>query len=64
MARQDRSILDFVQEDAKRLGGSLGKTDQSKLDEYLYSVREIERRIQTAEKQAMDGVMHSIKCPR
>lgn len=55
MARQDRSILDFVQEDAKALGGTLGKTDQSKLDEYLYSVREIERRIQTAEKQAMDG---------
>ena len=55
MARQDRSILDFIQEDAKSLGGSLGKTDQNKLDEYLYSVREIERRIQTAEKQAQDG---------
>ncbi|HEY3741580.1 MAG TPA: DUF1552 domain-containing protein [Bryobacteraceae bacterium] len=55
MAREDRSILDFVQDDAKALGGSLGKNDQTKLDEYLYSVREIERRIQTAEKQAADG---------
>lgn len=46
----DRSILDFVTEDAKSLHRELGCGDQMKLDEYLTSVREIERRIQQAEK--------------
>ena len=51
MAKEDRSLLDFVMEDATALRGSLGAQDQRKLDEYLGSVREIERRIQMAEKQ-------------
>src|SRR5262245_57712016 len=50
-ARQDRSILDFVREDATRLGLSLGNGDKLKLGEYMDSVREIERRIQKAEEQ-------------
>jgi hypothetical protein len=49
-ARQDRSILDFVREDAARLAGKLGASDRRKLDEYLSSVREIERRIEIAER--------------
>ena len=40
-----KSILDFVLEDAKRIDGELSSLDRRKLDEYLYSVREIERRI-------------------
>ena len=44
-----RSLLDFVLEDAKSLQRQLGKTDQQKLDEYLTGVREIEQRIQRAE---------------
>jgi hypothetical protein len=55
MSRQDRSILDFVREDTSALQRELGKSDQRKLDEYLYSIREIERRIQTAEKQTLEG---------
>jgi hypothetical protein len=55
MSRQDRSILDFVREDAAALQRELGKADQRKLDEYLYSIREIERRIQTAEQQTREG---------
>ena len=55
MSRQDRSILDFVRNDAAALQRDLGKSDQRKMDEYLYSIREIERRIQTAEKQTLDG---------
>lgn len=47
-----KSILDFVSGDAKRLRGQLGSTDQRKLDEYLESVREIERRIGRSEKFA------------
>jgi len=46
---QDRSILDFVQGDAKRLQGDLGASDRRKLDEYLDGVRDIERRIVSAE---------------
>jgi hypothetical protein len=51
VARQDRSILDFVREDAARLGVGLGAGDRRKLSEYLDAVREIERRIQKAEQQ-------------
>jgi hypothetical protein len=47
---QQRSILDFVLEDTRALGHELGARDQKKLDEYLTSVREIERRIQAAER--------------
>jgi hypothetical protein len=43
--RRDRSLLDFVGEDARRLGDQLGGADRRKLDEYLTGVREIERRI-------------------
>ncbi|HBY63844.1 MAG TPA: hypothetical protein DEH78_28800 [Solibacterales bacterium] len=50
--RYNKSILDFVTEDAKSLKASLGPTDQRKLDEYLHGVREIERRLQAAEQQS------------
>lgn len=43
------SLLDFVAEDARRLGTSLGARDKQKLDEYLTAVRDVERRIQQAE---------------
>lgn len=45
-----QSILDFVLQDAKQLRSKLGRTDQRKLDEYMSSVREIEQRIEQAEK--------------
>ena len=44
-----RSILDFVTTDTKRLESDLGPTDRRKLDEYLSSIREIERQIHKAE---------------
>jgi hypothetical protein len=44
-----RSILDFVLEDARRLRGDLGPTDQRKLDEYLTSIRQIEEQMKRAE---------------
>jgi hypothetical protein len=46
-----RSILDYVTEDARSLRGTLGATDQRKLDEYLASIRDIERRIGQAQKE-------------
>ena len=48
--RQQRSILDFVMDDARTLDKQLGNKDQQKLDEYLTSVREVEKRIQAAER--------------
>src|SRR5204862_1325238 len=38
------SVLDSVLGDAKTLKSNLGTTDRGKLDEYLYSVREVEIR--------------------
>lgn len=50
-ARQQtqRSILDFVLDDARTLQKKLGDRDDIKLDEYLTSIRDIERRIAQAE---------------
>ncbi|MBK5294800.1 MAG: DUF1552 domain-containing protein [Acidobacteriia bacterium] len=45
-----RSILDFVTEDTRKLQSDLGPTDKRKLEEYLSSIREIERQIEKAEK--------------
>ncbi|MGP0076435.1 MAG: DUF1552 domain-containing protein [Bryobacteraceae bacterium] len=46
----ETSILDYVLDDTRRLASQLGVSDHRKIDEYLTSVREIERRIQLAEK--------------
>ena len=45
--RSRKSILDFAMEDAKRLEKKLGWTDRQKLEEYLESIRELEKRIET-----------------
>ncbi|MGB7344385.1 MAG: DUF1552 domain-containing protein [Pirellulaceae bacterium] len=53
-----KSVLDFVLDDAKRLHDVLPSVDQRKLDEYLYSVRDVERRLGSTEMLRMgeDGV--------
>jgi len=45
------SIIDLVREDTQRIEADLGKADRRKVDEYLYSVREVEKRIQGSEKE-------------
>lgn len=50
-SRQNRSLLDFVMADAARLRLSLGAGDRRKLADYLDSVREVERRIENAERR-------------
>lgn len=45
------SILDYVMEDSRQLMNRVGTHDRRKLDEYLYAIREIERRIQSASDQ-------------
>jgi hypothetical protein len=49
--RRERSILDALLGEAGRLNRSLGPGDRTRMAEYLDSVREIERRIQLAERQ-------------
>ena len=52
--KRQASILDFVAGDAKRLSSRMSANDKKKLDEYLTSVRDIERRIQKMEKRGPD----------
>lgn len=47
---EQRSILDYVMEDARTLQKRLPKSDGHKLDEYLSGVRELESRIERAER--------------
>lgn len=47
----DRSVLDAVLSDAKDLRRNISGLDQQKLDEYLNSVREVEKRIESAGKR-------------
>lgn len=49
-ADDDRSLLDLTLEDAKSLRSKLGRDDQFKLDEYLDSVRAVEKQIEFASK--------------
>lgn len=47
----DKSVLDAVLADAGSLRQKVSKSDKQKLDEYLDSVREVERRIESAGKR-------------
>ena len=51
VARGDKSVLDAVMEDAQDLRRGISRLDQRKLDEYLDSVRDVERRIDSAGKR-------------
>ena len=59
----EQSILDFINEDTKALQKELGNSDLMKLDEYLTSVREIERRIEQSEKWSLPD-MQGVKAPK
>jgi len=48
---QQRSILDAAMAQVRHLEGTLGASDRNRVAEYLDTIREIERRIQLAEKQ-------------
>lgn len=56
-----KSVLDFVREDSKDLQGRLGGNDVRKLDEYFSAVRDIELRIERAEK--MPAITPQTKSP-
>ncbi|MEJ0099507.1 MAG: DUF1552 domain-containing protein [Pseudomonadota bacterium] len=48
LASQYNSMLDMVADDAASLKGQLGARDRAELDDYLETVREIERRVEKA----------------
>jgi Protein of unknown function (DUF1552) len=56
----DRSILDEVLADARRLKSQLGNSDRPKLDEYLESIRSVEQRIDRATR---DGRLEGWRPP-
>ncbi|MEO9590642.1 DUF1552 domain-containing protein, partial [Rhodopirellula bahusiensis] len=47
-AKSYQNLLDYVLEDARLVRGKLSRDDQFKMDEYLDSVREVEKRIEFA----------------
>ena len=62
--RWDRSILDEVLTDAKGLKRRVGRYDQEKLDDYLDSIRDVEKRIEHANReQRLEGWRPSLTEP-
>src|ERR1017187_2257024 len=49
---QDKSLLDSVNDRVSQLQKKLGRADNRKVDDYLTSLRDVERRIQKAEEQS------------
>lgn len=49
------SLLDSVSDELQRLQKSLGPTDRNRVNQYLESVRDVERRIQKAEASAQEN---------
>ena len=63
LARQNRSILDFVGRDFARLTRELGPADRVQVDEYLAAVREVERRIETVEALGDEAGLPALERP-
>ncbi len=58
---EQKSILDFVLEDARAMQRRLSGTDQDKLSQYMDGVRELEKRIEKAERfgKSADPAVHT-----
>jgi len=56
MRNEDKSILDAVNADIKRLRGKVDGPDRAKVDQYVDSIRDVERRMQLAEKQDIQAL--------
>ena len=61
--RKDSSLLDWVSEDISRLQRKLGAGDRIKVNQYLDTVREVERRIQKAEAETADSHLPDLDRP-
>lgn len=58
-----RSVLDLVREDAAGLSKDLGTSDRRKVDEYLESVRSIEKQIQASEGREGAKLPEGVEAP-
>ena len=56
LARESVSVIDLVRADARDLEKTLGPSDRAALDDYLGTVREIERRVQNLSQRDMSAV--------
>jgi hypothetical protein len=61
--RKKASLLDAFTEDLSRLQRNLGPGDRAKVGQYLETVREVERRIQKAEADAVDHPLRDLDRP-
>lgn len=61
--RKNASLLDWMKQDIGRLQRKLGPGDRTKVNEYLDSVREVERRIQKAEAATAETPMPDLDRP-
>ncbi len=61
--RKRASLLDSISEEITRLQRDLGPADRAKLEEYLTAVREVERRIQTAESDGAKNQLPDLDRP-
>jgi hypothetical protein len=52
LRQEERSILDALLDDVRAMRANLGGTDRGKIDQYLDAVRDVERRMQLADKQS------------
>src|SRR5512145_2905789 len=62
-ARANRMILDSVMEDFHRIQQSLGPSDRSIVSDYVDSVQEVERRIQSVEAQGAKSDLPTLERP-
>ena len=60
---KNTSILDWVLDDMSKLQKQLGNSDRAKMEEYVSTVREVERRIQLAEQQAAGSPLPDLSRP-
>jgi hypothetical protein len=61
--RKRASLLDWVREDISRLEKTLGPEDRTRVNQYLDSVREVERRIQKAEADSIHNTLPDLDRP-
>lgn len=61
--RTNASLLDSVMNDINRMQVSLGGNDKIRVEEYLDTVREVERRVQQAQRQSSETPLPELQRP-
>ena len=61
--RSRASLLDSITSEIKRLKNRVGPADKNRIDEFMSSIREVERRIQLAEANAKDNPLPDLDRP-